>query len=35
MAPMVGRLFGYLAVCDPREQTISEPADALSGERSC
>jgi len=26
MAPMVGRLIGYLAVCDPREQSISELA---------
>ena len=28
MAPMVGRLMGYLAVCEPREQSISELADA-------
>jgi len=34
MAPMVGRLLGYLAVCDPREQTISELADALLASRS-
>jgi MarR family len=34
MAPMVGRLIGYLAVCDPREQTISELADALLASRS-
>src|SRR3984957_13916770 len=32
--PMVGRLLGYLAVCDPREQTISELADALLASRS-
>ena len=34
MAPMVGRLFGYLAVCGPREQSISELADALLASRS-
>jgi DNA-binding transcriptional ArsR family regulator len=32
--PMVGRLLGYLAVCDPPEQTISELADALLASRS-
>jgi len=34
MAPMVGRLIGYLAVCDPREQSIAELADALLASRS-
>src|SRR5215813_1899704 len=34
MAPMVGRLLGYLAICDPREQTIGELADALLASRS-
>ena len=34
MAPMVGRLLGYLMVCDPREQSISELADALLASRS-
>jgi DNA-binding Lrp family transcriptional regulator len=34
MAPMVGRLIGYLAVCDPRQQTISELAEALLASRS-
>jgi MarR family len=34
MAPMVGRLIGYLAICEPREQTISELADALLASRS-
>ncbi len=34
MAPMVGRAIGYLAVCDPREQTIAELADALLASRS-
>jgi len=34
MAPMVGRLIGYLAVCDPREQTIGELAEALLASRS-
>jgi DNA-binding Lrp family transcriptional regulator len=31
---MVGRLLGYLAVCDPREQSITELADALLASRS-
>ena len=34
MAPMVGRLLGYLAVCDPNEQSIAELADALLASRS-
>ncbi len=34
MAPMVGRVLGYLAVCEPREQTIAELADALLASRS-
>jgi biotin operon repressor len=34
MAPMVGRLMGYLAVCDPREQSINELAEALLASRS-
>ncbi|MGB6772238.1 MAG: MarR family transcriptional regulator [Candidatus Dormiibacterota bacterium] len=34
MAPIVGRLLGYLAVCDPREQSIAELADALLASRS-
>lgn len=34
MAPMVGRLIGYLAVCDPRGQSIGELADALLASRS-
>lgn len=32
--PMVGRLHGYLAVCDPPEQSIGELADALLASRS-
>jgi hypothetical protein len=32
--PMVGRLLGYLAVCDPAEQTIGELAEALLASRS-
>ncbi len=32
--PMVGRLLGYLAVCDPSEQSISELAEALLASRS-
>ncbi|HWI73556.1 MAG TPA: MarR family transcriptional regulator [Baekduia sp.] len=32
--PMVGRLLGYLAVCDPRAQSIGELADALLASRS-
>lgn len=34
MAPMLGRLLGYLAVCDPPEQSIAELADALLASRS-
>jgi DNA-binding MarR family transcriptional regulator len=32
--PMVGRLLGYLAVCDPPVQSIGELADALLASRS-
>jgi hypothetical protein len=32
--PMVGRLLGYLSVCDPPEQSIAELADALLASRS-
>ena len=32
--PMVGRLIGYLAVCDPPGQSIDELADALLASRS-
>jgi len=32
--PMVGRLIGYLAVCDPPDQSIAELADALLASRS-
>ena len=32
--PMVGRLIGYLAVCDPPEQSIAELAEALLASRS-
>jgi hypothetical protein len=32
--PMVGRLLGYLGVCDPPEQSIGELADALLASRS-
>jgi hypothetical protein len=31
---MVGRLIGYLSVCDPPDQTIAELADALLASRS-
>ena len=34
MAPMAGRLLGYLMVCGPREQSISELAEALLASRS-
>ncbi len=34
LPPMVGRLLGYLAVCDPPEQSIGELADALLASRS-
>ena len=33
-APMVGRVLGYLLVCDPRGQTIGELSDALLASRS-
>jgi len=32
--PMVGRLLGYLSVCDPPDPTIGELADALLASRS-
>jgi DNA-binding transcriptional regulator GbsR (MarR family) len=32
--PMVGRLIGYLAVCDPPEQSIGQLAEALLASRS-
>jgi hypothetical protein len=32
--PMVGRLRGYLSICEPREQTIGELAEALLASRS-
>jgi hypothetical protein len=32
--PMVGRVLGYLLVCDPRDQTIAELSDALLASRS-
>ena len=32
--PMVGRVVGYLAVCDPPQQSIDELADALLASRS-
>jgi DNA-binding MarR family transcriptional regulator len=32
--PMVGRLIGYLTVCDPPEQSIGDLADALLASRS-
>jgi DNA-binding transcriptional ArsR family regulator len=32
--PMMGRLLGYLAVCDPPEQSIGELAEALLASRS-
>lgn len=34
MAPMVGRLLGYLAICETREQSIAELAEALLASRS-
>jgi DNA-binding MarR family transcriptional regulator len=32
--PMVGRLHGFLSVCDPREQTLGELSNALLASRS-
>jgi hypothetical protein len=34
MAPMVGRVLGYLMICDPPEQSIAELAEALLASRS-
>lgn len=34
LPPMVGRVLGYLMVCDPPEQSIAELADALLASRS-
>jgi DNA-binding transcriptional regulator GbsR (MarR family) len=34
LPPMVGRLLGYLAVCEPPEQSVGELADALLASRS-
>jgi DNA-binding transcriptional ArsR family regulator len=34
MAPMMGRIIGYLSVCDPPEQSITELAEALLASRS-
>jgi hypothetical protein len=32
--PMVGRVLGYLLVCDPRDQTIAELSEALLASRT-
>jgi DNA-binding transcriptional regulator GbsR (MarR family) len=32
--PMVGRVLGYLLVCDPKEQTIAELSEALLASRT-
>jgi hypothetical protein len=32
--PMVGRVGGWLAICDPPEQTVAEVAEALQASRS-
>ena len=32
--PMVGRVLGYLLVCEPKDQTIAELSDALLASRS-
>src|SRR2546430_12421313 len=34
MARVAGRRLGYLAICDPREQSIAELAEALLASRS-
>jgi hypothetical protein len=34
MAPMVGRLLGWLMLCDPPEQTAAELSDAMGVSRS-
>ncbi len=33
-APIVGRVIGYLALCEPRDRSIAELADALLASRS-
>ena len=33
MAPMVGRLLGYLAICDPRQQSVTPRAMLLRRDR--
>ena len=32
--PVAGRLLGYLAICDPPQQTIADLAEALLASRS-
>src|SRR5262249_46409473 len=34
MAPLVGRLLAYLSICQPRDQSIAELAEALLASRS-
>ena len=34
MAPVVGRVLGYLMICDPGEQSIADLAEALLASRS-
>ncbi len=34
MAPVVGRLLGYLAICDPREQSIADLAEVVRRTRA-
>ena len=33
MTPMAGRMWGYLLICDPSEQTAAEVAEALQASR--
>ena len=33
MTPMAGRMWGYLLICDPAEQTAAQIADALQASR--
>ena len=33
MTPMAGRMWGWLLICDPPEQTAAEIADALQASR--
>ena len=35
MTPMAGRMWGWLMICEPAEQTAAEIAEALARESRC